>query len=113
MDVRTLAAFVEVARRGGFSRAGETLHLTQPTVSKAVKSLEEELGQLLLAVGAIGGAEVECDQKRAVAAARTFEHQVSGVSRPLAATTAAALNAPPPKTPSLLTTANCQLSAES
>ncbi|MBI5067976.1 MAG: LysR family transcriptional regulator [Deltaproteobacteria bacterium] len=48
MDVRNLTCFVEVVRRGGFSRAGEALHLTQPAVSKAVKGLEEELGQPLL-----------------------------------------------------------------
>lgn len=48
MDVRNLAAFVEVVRRGGFSRASETLHLTQSAVSKAVKAIEDELGQPLL-----------------------------------------------------------------
>lgn len=48
MDVRSLTCFVEVVRRGGFTRAGEVLHLTQPAVSKAVKGLEEELGQPLL-----------------------------------------------------------------
>src|SRR5512145_1237830 len=48
MDVRNLAAFVEVVRQGGFSRAGEALHLTQSAVSKAVKAIEEELGQPLL-----------------------------------------------------------------
>ncbi len=48
MDVRNLSAFVEVVRRGGFSRASETLHLTQSAVSKAVKAIEEELGQPLL-----------------------------------------------------------------
>jgi DNA-binding transcriptional LysR family regulator len=48
MDVRSLGAFVEVVRRGGFSRASETLHLTQSAVSKAVKAIEDELGQPLL-----------------------------------------------------------------
>jgi DNA-binding transcriptional LysR family regulator len=48
MDVRNLAAFVEVVRRGGFSRASEALHLTQSAVSKAVKAIEEELGEPLL-----------------------------------------------------------------
>jgi DNA-binding transcriptional LysR family regulator len=48
MDVRNLVAFVEVVRRGGFSRASEALHLTQSAVSKSVKALEEELGQPLL-----------------------------------------------------------------
>jgi DNA-binding transcriptional LysR family regulator len=48
MDVRNLAAFVEVVRSGGFSRASGALHLTQSAVSKAVKAIEEELGQPLL-----------------------------------------------------------------
>jgi DNA-binding transcriptional LysR family regulator len=49
MDVRNLSAFVEVVRQGGFSRASKTLHLSQSAVSKAVKAIEEELGQPLLA----------------------------------------------------------------
>lgn len=48
MEVRNLAAFVEVVRRGGFSRASATLHLSQSAVSKAVKAIEEELGQPVL-----------------------------------------------------------------
>src|SRR5512137_1324776 len=48
MDVHGLRVFVEVARQRGFTRAGRTLHLTQPAVSKVVKSLEEELGAPLL-----------------------------------------------------------------
>jgi len=48
MDLRTLHAFVEVVRRGGFSAAAEVIHASQPTVSKAVKQLEAELGAPLL-----------------------------------------------------------------
>jgi DNA-binding transcriptional LysR family regulator len=48
MDVHALRTFVEVARRQGFTRASEALHLTQPAVSKVVKALEEELGTPLL-----------------------------------------------------------------
>jgi DNA-binding transcriptional LysR family regulator len=48
MEIRTLSCFAEVVRRGGFSRASESLHLSQPAVSKAVQALEEELGQRLL-----------------------------------------------------------------
>jgi DNA-binding transcriptional LysR family regulator len=48
MDVRNLGAFVEVVRSGGFSRASGGLHLSQSAVSKAVKAIEEELGQPLL-----------------------------------------------------------------
>ncbi|HEX9050923.1 MAG TPA: LysR substrate-binding domain-containing protein, partial [Anaeromyxobacter sp.] len=48
MDVHALRTFVEVARRQGFTRASETLHVTQPAISKMVKALEEELGTPLL-----------------------------------------------------------------
>lgn len=48
MDVQALRCFVEVARRRGFTRAAEALHVTQPAVSKMVRSLEDELGTTLL-----------------------------------------------------------------
>jgi DNA-binding transcriptional LysR family regulator len=48
MDVRALRTFVEVARRQGFTRASEALHVTQPAISKMVRALEEELGTPLL-----------------------------------------------------------------
>jgi DNA-binding transcriptional LysR family regulator len=48
MDLRTLNAFVEVVRQGGFSAAAKTLFTTQPSVSKAVRQLEDELGVPLL-----------------------------------------------------------------
>lgn len=48
MEVRTLRVFVEVVRRGGFSSAAAVLESTQSAVSKAVKALEDEVGQPLL-----------------------------------------------------------------
>lgn len=48
IDSRRLRVFVEVVRQGGFSRAAERLHATQPTVSKAVQQLESELSVRLL-----------------------------------------------------------------
>ena len=48
MDLRALRYFVEVVRQNGFTRAANTLHVTQPTISKMVKSLEDELGGPLL-----------------------------------------------------------------
>ncbi|GFO56028.1 LysR family transcriptional regulator [Geomonas sp. Red276] len=52
METRALRAFVEVVRQGGFSRAAKTVFVTQSTVSKAVKQLEEQLGfQLLERIG--------------------------------------------------------------
>jgi DNA-binding transcriptional LysR family regulator len=51
MDVRALRYFVEVVKRRGFTRAGESLHVTQPAISKMVAALEEELGAPLLVRG--------------------------------------------------------------
>ena len=48
MDPRRLLTFREVARLGSFSRAGETLALTQPAVSQQISALERQLGVRLL-----------------------------------------------------------------
>ncbi|KOF55204.1 LysR family transcriptional regulator [Achromobacter sp. DMS1] len=48
MDIRPLRALVEVVRQGGFSQAAKVIYATQPTVSKAVKQLEDEVGMPLL-----------------------------------------------------------------
>jgi LysR family transcriptional regulator, glycine cleavage system transcriptional activator len=46
-----LRSFEAVARRLSFSAAAEDLHLTQPAVSRQIKSLEEELGCPLFSRG--------------------------------------------------------------
>ncbi|OHY62658.1 transcriptional regulator [Pluralibacter gergoviae] len=43
MDIRTLRYFVEVVRQQSFTRAAEKLFVTQPTISKMLKNLEDEL----------------------------------------------------------------------
>jgi DNA-binding transcriptional LysR family regulator len=48
VDLRRLEIFAKVAELGSFSRAGEALFLTQPTVSEHIRALEEELGVQLL-----------------------------------------------------------------
>lgn len=44
MDLRQLQYFSEVARHLSFTKAASTLHVTQPSLSKTVKQLENELG---------------------------------------------------------------------
>lgn len=47
MDTQALAAFIEVADSASFTRAAERLHLSQPAISKRLKSLEDQIGQRL------------------------------------------------------------------
>lgn len=47
MNTTQLECFVQVADNLNFRRAADELHLSQPTVSKQVSSLEEELGGAL------------------------------------------------------------------
>ena len=44
MDIRHLEYFTEVAKHLNFTKAASTLHISQPSLSKTVKSMEEELG---------------------------------------------------------------------
>ena len=44
MELDHVEAFVAIVRRGGFTRAAETLHLSQPAISRRVHLLEGELG---------------------------------------------------------------------
>ena len=48
MELRVLNYFLTVVREGNFSRAAEKLHLSQPTLSRQIKDMEEEYGKTLL-----------------------------------------------------------------
>jgi DNA-binding transcriptional LysR family regulator len=48
MDVRQLQYFHEVAKQNSFTKASEILHISQPSLSKMVKSLEDEIGIQLI-----------------------------------------------------------------
>lgn len=48
MEIRVLRYFLAVAREDNITGAANTLHLSQPTLSRQIKDLEEELGQQLL-----------------------------------------------------------------
>ena len=48
MDIRVLRYFLVVAREESFSRAADALYLSQPTLSRQIREMEEELGVQLL-----------------------------------------------------------------
>jgi DNA-binding transcriptional LysR family regulator len=48
MELRALRYFVEVVRQQSFTVAAEQMFVTQPTISKMVKALEDEIGSPLL-----------------------------------------------------------------
>ncbi|AOA58521.1 LysR family transcriptional regulator [Acinetobacter larvae] len=60
MDLKSLRIFVEVVECQSFSLAAERLFLTQPSISKSIKALEDELGEALFKKG-------EAKRKRDVA----------------------------------------------
>ncbi|QIZ08155.1 LysR family transcriptional regulator [Priestia megaterium] len=47
MELRVLRYFLTVAREGSMTGAAEILHVTQPTLSRQLKDLEQELGKKL------------------------------------------------------------------
>ena len=47
MEIRTLRYFLAVAHEENMTKAAEILHVIQPTLSKALKALEDELGKKL------------------------------------------------------------------
>lgn len=52
MEIRVLRYFLAVVREEGINRAAEVLHITQPTLSRQLAQLEEEVGVKLFHRGA-------------------------------------------------------------
>ena len=51
MDIRTMQYYLAVVREGTISAAAESLHLAQPSLSRQMRELEEELGTPLFVRG--------------------------------------------------------------
>lgn len=51
MELRTLRYFIAIANEKNITKAAEILHITQPTLSRQIKELEDELGTVLMIRG--------------------------------------------------------------
>jgi len=51
LEIRVLRYFLAIAREGSITAASQQLHITQPTLSRQMKDLEEELGKKLFIRG--------------------------------------------------------------
>lgn len=51
MDIRVLRHFIVIAQEENITHAAERLHISQPSLSKQMKELEDELGKTLLIRG--------------------------------------------------------------
>ena len=69
MEIRVLQYFMAAARHENITKAAEELHLTQPTLSRQLSDLEDELGVQLLVRGKrktqlMGEAEAGAEESR-------------------------------------------------
>lgn len=51
LELRVLQYFLTVVNEGNITKAAETLHVTQPTLSRQMKELEDEIGACLMIRG--------------------------------------------------------------
>lgn len=77
MELWALRYFLAVVENQGFTRAAESLHLTQPSVSHAVKGLERELGVRLFRRSGRGVLPTEAGIMLAEHAGRLLRHEHS------------------------------------
>lgn len=93
MELRTLQLFLEVADQKNFTKAGEKLGYSQPTVSFQIRQLERELGVVLFdRIGhtvslteagrdALGYAQRICELSRQMAETAEGPREISGTLR--------------------------------
>lgn len=82
MNLDQLRSFVEVARLGNFTRASEHLHLAQPSLSRQIAALEQDLGAELF-LRARGGSSLTSAGESLLPLARRMLADADSVRREL------------------------------
>lgn len=86
MDLRQIEYFTEVAKQLSFTKAAATLHVSQPSISKAIQNLETELGVPLFYRSSKqleltdAGEAVLKNAKQVLAACQNLQSEVSDLS---------------------------------
>ncbi|OUR98466.1 hypothetical protein A9Q84_03385 [Halobacteriovorax marinus] len=78
MDMNKLHYFCTVEQTGSLAKASELLHISQPAISKAIKSLEGELGKKLI-IPSGRGISITDDGKLLAKKARPLVDSVTGL----------------------------------
>lgn len=73
MEIRVLQYFLAVAREQNIMRASEALHLSQPTLSRQIMQLEDELGTQLLIRGKKGSRKITLTEEGMILRKRAEE----------------------------------------
>src|SRR5690606_10391658 len=74
MNLQQLRHLIALAENGGFRKAAEKLHMTQPPLSASIKRLEEDLEVTLLSRGSGGTTLTEIGQAIAAEARQALFH---------------------------------------
>ena len=88
LDLAHIRSFLAIVRYGGYHRAAEALHLTQPAVSRHMRRLEEQLGEPLFAKRGRGVELTPFGEQAAVEARRESSPPTTRPSRAWDAATA-------------------------
>jgi DNA-binding transcriptional LysR family regulator len=84
MELRELRAFVAIVEEGGLSAAARRLHVSQPSLTQTVRTLERELGTQLLTRTSTGATPTEAGRTLATEARAVlarYQQAVAAVAR--------------------------------
>ena len=73
MKIRVLKYFLAITREQSINRAAESLYLSQPSLSRQIQNLEEELGKQLLIRGTKGTRKITLTEEGMILKKRAEE----------------------------------------